>query len=97
MEKLTSNFEETRNVGNQIKAETESFTQLLQKIKSTNESTLMFWKGAAAEKYRQAVIEQTTYMDDLAETLESVGTFIVTAANVLEETENNNASSINIG
>lgn len=97
MSALTSNFEETRNVGNQIKAETESFVQLLGKIKATNDGTLSYWKGQTADKYRQAVVEQSKNMDDLAETLESVGNFIVSAANLLEETEANNASSINIG
>ena len=96
MSALTSNFEETRNVGNQIKSETESFRQLLDKIKSTNEGTLLFWKGESAEKYRQAVMEQAKNMDELAATLESIGTFIISAANMLEETETNNANSINI-
>ena len=94
---LKANFEETRNVGNQIKSETESFVQLLAKIKEANDSTLLFWKGEAAHRYRTAVIEQAKYMDELAETLESVGTFIIVAANMLEETERANANSINMG
>lgn len=96
MSALTSNFEETRNVGNQIKSETESFIQLLEKIKATNEGTQLYWKGESAEKYRQAVMEQAKNMDELAETLNSVGAFIVSAANLLEETETNNANSISI-
>lgn len=96
MSALTSNFEETRNVGNQIKSETESFIQLLEKIKATNEGTQLYWKGESAEKYRQSVMEQAKNMDELAETLNSVGAFIVSAANLLEETETNNANSISI-
>lgn len=94
---LKAHFEEIRNVGNQIKSETESFAQLLAKIKETNDSTLQFWKGEASFRYSQAVTEQAKYMDELAKTLESVGTFIIVAANTLEETEQANANSINIG
>lgn len=94
---LKAHFEEIRSVGNQIKSETESFAQLLAKIKEANDSTVLFWKGEAASRYSTAVTEQAKYMDELAKTLESVGTFIILAANTLEETEQANANSINIG
>ena len=96
MAMLKMDYEMTRSIGNQIKEKTESFNSLLGEIKNTNNNLKVIWEGRDEAKYSNAVTEQAKIMDELARTMESIGSFVVSVAQIMEETQSTNASSINI-
>lgn len=97
MAMLKMDYETTKDVGNQIAQKHESFVTLLGEIKRINGDLKAVWEGADATKYTTAVAEQAQHMDELAKTIASISSFIIQAANVIEETQNANANSINAG
>lgn len=96
MAMLKMDYEMTRSIGNQIKEKTESFNSLLSEIKNINNNLKVVWEGRDEAKYSNAVIEQAKVMDELSAIMESIGNFIVSVAQIMEETQSANASSINI-
>ena len=95
MKDLNINFSETRSVGNQVTTKGGEFTTLLTKIKGINADLQSYWEGSDASKYSTSVTTQAEYMQQLADTINEIGEFLVKVGNAYEEAMNNNVNSIN--
>ena len=95
MNDLKINFEETRSVGNQVTTKGGEFTTLLTKIKGINTDLQSYWEGSDASKYSTSVATQAEYMQQLADTINEIGSFLVKVGNAYEEAMNSNADAIN--
>lgn len=95
MNDLKINFEQTRSVGNQVTAKGNDFSALLTKIKGINTNLQTYWEGSDASKYSTSVATQAEYMQQLANTINEIGDFLVKVGNAYEEAMNNNANAIN--
>lgn len=94
MNDLNINFSETRSVGNQVTTKGGEFTTLLSKIKRINTDLQSYWEGSDASKYSASVATQSEYMQQLADTINEIGEFLVKVGNAYEEAMNNNADAI---
>ena len=91
---LKINFQETVNVGNNVMTKGEEFKALLARIKTVNNNLKEAWQGGDAEKYSNAVEEQTMYMDKLASAIDEAGAFLVKVGKTYQEAMEVNSSAI---
>ena len=93
---LRVNFDELRNTGKSVIAQSEEFASLLNDIKSTNESLNASWQGQEASKYTKAIEMQAQNATKLNETMTEVGNYLVKAAETYQRVSQENASKINV-
>ena len=93
---LRINYEETVKTGNEVTSKGGEFQDLLNKIKNTNNDLKSYWEGSDSEKYATAVEEQAKVMQDLCDTINEIGAFLVKTGNAYREAMENNQSGINI-
>ena len=91
---LNINYEETRNVGNQLMSRCSEFEQLLVKINNINSQIAQCWSGNDANKYFATVNEQMQYMKQLAITINEVGNYLIRVSNAYQQAAQNNSNSI---
>lgn len=95
MDGLRINYSETISVGNQVTEKGEEFQNLLNKIKSTNSELKTYWEGSDASKYSTSVEQQAEYMQQLTNTINEIGGFLVKVGQAYQEACENNANAIN--
>lgn len=95
MDGLKINYEATIGVGNQVTEKGAQFQELLNKIKATNSELKSYWEGSDASKYSTSVDEQAVYMQQLTDTINEIGSFLVKVGEAYKEVTENNASAIN--
>lgn len=94
---LNINYQETRNIGNQVQSKAAEFESLLTKIKNVNSQISQVWSGDDASKYYATVTEQMRIMEQLKRTIDEVGVFLVKVGNAYETAAQDNASAIKLG
>lgn len=92
---LRINYEETRNVGNQVSQKGSEFQELLNRIRNVNVELQTYWEGSDASKYSNAVAQQAEEIQRLVDTVNEIGAYLVRVGNAYEEAMNNNMSGIN--
>lgn len=95
MDGLKINYSETVSVGNQVAAKGSEFQELLNKIKTTNSELKTYWEGSDASKYSTSVEQQAEYMQQLTDTINEIGGFLVKVGQAYQEACENNANAIN--
>lgn len=96
MDGLRINFAETITTGNQVSTKGSEFQDLLTKIKAVNDELKGYWEGTDASKYSSAVEQQAQVMQDLATTIDDIGTFLVQVGNAYQTASEDNANAINL-
>lgn len=96
MDGLRINFAETITTGNQVSTKGSEFQDLLTKIKAVNNELKGYWEGTDASKYSSAVEQQAQVMQDLATTIDEIGTFLVQVGNAYQTASEDNANAINL-
>lgn len=94
MDGLKINYSETISVGNQVTEKGGDFQELLNKIKTTNSELKTYWEGSDASKYSTAVEQQAEYMQQLTDTINEIGGFLVKVGQTYQEACENNANAI---
>lgn len=95
MADLRINYSETISVGNQVTEKGGEFQELLNSVKATNSELKSYWEGSDASKYSNAVEQQAEYMQQLSDTIDEIGAFLVKVGQAYQEACENNASAIN--
>lgn len=93
---LNINYDETRNIGNQLISKTSDFDQLISSINTINSQIVECWRGADADKYFATVNEQMQYMRQLSQTIYEIGNYLIKVSNAYQSVSQNNANSINL-
>lgn len=96
MDGLSISFSETTTTGNQVSAKGGEFQELLNKIKAVNSELKSYWEGTDASKYSSAVEQQAQVMQELAETIDEIGTFLVKVGNAYQNASEDNVNAINL-
>lgn len=91
---LKINYEQTMSTGNQVTEKGSDFQDLLNKIKSINTELKTYWEGSDASKYSTSVETQAEYMQQLANTINEIGSFLVKVGQAYQEACENNANAI---
>lgn len=91
---LKINYSETISVGNQVTEKGGEFQELLNRIKSVNTELQTYWEGSDASKYSTSVSQQAEYMQQLTNTINEIGEFLVKVGNAYREVSENNANAI---
>lgn len=91
---LKINYQETISVGNQVQSKGSEFQELLSKVRTVNSELQTYWQGSDASKYSNAVSEQTEYMQQLSNTINEIGEFLVKVGQAYQEASENNANAI---
>lgn len=95
MDGLKINYSETISVGNQVAEKGGEFQELLNKVKATNSELKTYWEGSDASKYSTSVEQQAEYMQQLTDTINEIGGFLVKVGQAYQEACENNANAIN--
>ena len=95
MDGLKINYSETISVGNQVTEKGGEFQELLNKVKATNSELKTYWEGSDASKYSTSVEQQAEYMQQLTDTINEIGEFLVKVGQAYQEACENNANAIN--
>ena len=93
---LSINYEETRNVGNQLVSKADELATALKNINNANAGISESWVGTDAARYVAAVNEQAQYIDLLALTIGDIGRYLIRVSNAYEEAGQSNSSAINL-
>ena len=91
---LKINYSETISVGNQVTEKGGEFQDLLNKVKNVNTELQTYWEGSDASKYSTSVAQQAEYMQQLTNTINEIGAFLVKVGQAYEEAAENNANAI---
>ena len=91
---LKINYEQTMSTGNQVTEKGADFQDLLNKIKSINTELKTYWEGSDAAKYSTSVETQAEYMQQLANTINEIVSFLVKVGQAYQEACENNANAI---
>lgn len=83
-----------KNVGGQVSNKGEEFTKLLGQIQQTNTELQSYWEGAEATKYAGAVEQQLALMNELATTINEIGSFLTNVGTKYEQVSAENAGAI---
>ena len=95
MDGLKINYSETISVGNQVTEKGGEFQELWNKVKATNSELKTYWEGSDASKYSTSVEQQAEYMQQLTDTINEIGGFLVKVGQAYQEACENNANAIN--
>lgn len=95
MADLKINYQEAKNLGNNVSSKAEEFGSLLAKINTANDELKNYWQGSDASKYSDKVAEEAQVMSKLNTTLADIGTFLVNVGNAYEKVSQDNQSAIN--
>lgn len=95
MDNLKINYSETISVGNQVTAKGGEFQELLNRVKATNSELKTYWEGSDSSKYSSSVEQQAEYMQQLTNTINEIGEFLVKVGQAYQEACENNANAIN--
>ena len=95
MDGLKINYSETISVGNQVTEKGGESQELLNKVKATNSELKTYWEGSDASKYSTSVEQQAEYMQQLTDTINEIGGFLVKVGQAYQEACENNANAIN--
>lgn len=91
---LNINYDDIRNIGNQMIAKSDEFRTLLNKINNVNGNVASVWAGTDAAKYSDAVAQQAQVMAQLASVIAEIGDYLIRVGNAYQRTSENNASAI---
>lgn len=91
---LQINFEETKTVATNVATKGGELQTLLQQITAHNNTLQSYWEGSDASKYSEAVAQQATEVQELIDTVNSIGKFIEKVSTTYEEAMNANISGI---
>ena len=91
---LKINYSETISVGNQVTEKGGEFQDLLNKVKNVNTELQTYWEGSDASKYSTSVAQQAEYMQQITNTINEIGAFLVKVGQAYEEAAENNANAI---
>jgi len=92
---LNINYEQTISVGNQVTQKGGDFQELLNNIKTVNNELQSYWQGSDASKYSTAVATQAENMQQLVNTINEIGEFLVKVGNAYRDVAEQNAGAIN--
>lgn len=92
---LNINYSETISVGKQVTEKGGEFQELLNKVKTINSELKTYWEGSDAFKYSTSVERQAEYMQQLTDTINEIGGFLVKVGQAYQEACENNANAIN--
>ena len=92
---LRIDFEQTRSIGTQVSQKGSDFQELLNRIKAVNTELQSYWEGSDASKYSGAVATQAEEVQELVNTINEIGEFLVKVGNAYEEAMNANMGGIN--
>ena len=92
---LSINYDETRNVGNQLISKTSEFDQLISNVNTINSQISECWSGDDANKYFATVNEQMQYLRQLSATIYEIGNYLIKVSNAYQNVSQNNMNSIN--
>lgn len=92
---LSIDYAKTRQLGNEILAKGNDFSDVLNKITSENDDLKNYWTGSDAEKYTGAVSKEIESMKVLHRAINEMGQFLIDAANAYEKVNETNQSGIN--
>lgn len=93
---LKINYALTRDTGTQVISKAEEFQSLLNKIKATNNELQSYWEGSDAVLYSKAVEEQSQTMQQLCDTINEIGEFLVKTGDAYQKAMEANQSGINM-
>ena len=91
---LSIDYNQTRQLGNNILEKGNEFSEVLSKIISENDNLKNYWKGSDAEKYTNAVAAEIENMKILNKAINEMGEFLINAANAYERVNEANQSGI---
>lgn len=91
---LSIDYNQTRQLGNNILEKGNEFSEVLSKIISENDNLENSWKGSDAEKYTNAVAAEIENMKILNKAINEMGEFLINAANAYERVNEANQSGI---
>lgn len=91
---LSIDYNQTRQLGNNILEKGNEFSEVLSKIISENDNLKNSWKGGDAEKYTNAVAAEIENMKILNKAINEMGEFLINAANAYERVNEANQSGI---
>ena len=91
---LSIDYNQTRQLGNNILEKGNEFSEVLSKIISENDNLKNSWKGSDADKYTGAVAAEIENMKVLNKTINEMGEFLINAANAYERVNEANQSGI---
>lgn len=91
---LSIDYNQTRQLGNNILEKGNEFSKVLSKIISENDNLKNSWKGSDAEKYTNAVAAEIENMKILNKAINEMGEFLINAANAYERVNETNQSGI---
>lgn len=91
---LSIDYNQTRQLGNNILEKGNEFSEVLSKIISENDNLKNSWKGSDAEKYTNAVAAEIENMKILNKAINEMGEFLINAANAYERVNETNQSGI---
>ncbi len=91
---LSIDYNQTRQLGNNILEKGNEFSEVLSKIISENDNLKNSWKGSDAEKYTNAVAAEIENMKILNKAINEMGEFLINAANAYERVNEANQSGI---
>ena len=91
---LSIDYNQTRQLGNNILEKGNEFSEVLSKIISENDNLKNSWKGSDAEKYTNAVAAEIENMKILKKSINEIGEFLIKAANAYERVNEANQGGI---
>lgn len=92
---LNINFQATSQLGTNVINKREEFQGLLDKITTINTELQSYWQGSDASKYSTKVSEQAQVMQQLSDTIQQIGEYLISVSQAYEQFVNDNASAIN--
>ena len=96
MDGLKINYSETISVGNQVTEKGGEFQELLNKVKATNSELKTYWEGSDASKYSTSVEQQAEYMQQLTDTINDIGLFLIKIGEAYRQANEDNESGIRV-
>ena len=91
---LSIDYNQTRQLGQQVLEKGSDFSEILTKITTENDNLKNYWKGADAEKYIGAVAAELDNMKTLNKAINEMGQFLIDAANAYEKVNEANQDGI---
>lgn len=92
---LNINFEATTALGNQVITKSSEFQDLLNKVKNINNDLQSYWQGDDSAKYSARVAEQAEVMQQLTNTINEIGEYLLSVSKAYQDFVNENAGAIN--